>query len=104
MSLVNRDTFGARRVKSFTVHSLVAWLFVTCPPDATEVNHKDADKSNSAASNLEWVTSSANKLHATAFGLYPVGSKHHNYVDGTSDRGRVARRAQVKQHYKGTTQ
>ena len=99
VSLVNRDTAGTRQVKAFAVHSIIAGLFVHRPIEATEVNHKDGDKKNSAASNLEWVTSSANKLHATAHGLYPVGSKHHNYVDGSSDRGRVARRATIKQAY-----
>ena len=51
------------------VHRLVAEAFL--PPDASrvEVNHKDGDKRNGAASNLEWVTSRENRRHAWATGL-----------------------------------
>lgn len=35
-----------------------------------QCNHKDGDKSNNALSNLEWVTQSANMLHAEELGLH----------------------------------
>ena len=92
---------NGRKAVSHSVHRLVAAAFVHRPTECTEVNHKDYDKANNAAINLEWVTSSANKLHATAFGLYPVGAAHYKYVDGSSDRGRIVRRSVIKQQYEG---
>lgn len=90
---------GQRKVKSHYVHRLVAEAFLGKPAGYMEVNHKNADKSDNRLENLEWVTSSANKLHATAHGLYPVGHQHHNYTDGRSDRGRVARREAIRNQY-----
>lgn len=48
----------------------MAWL----PPprrDQVEVNHKDGNKTNTHAENLEWVTVSENKHHAYRMGLMP---------------------------------
>lgn len=59
---------GGKRTE--LVHRLVAVAFLGEPPfPGAEVNHKDADRGNATASNLEWVTSSANQLHAYASGL-----------------------------------
>lgn len=92
-------TLGKRSVKSHSVHRIVAEVFLGVPKEYMEVNHRNADKTDNRLGNLEWVTSSANKLHATAHGLYPVGQQHHNYTDGRSDRGRVARRASTRKQY-----
>ena len=50
------------------VHRLVAQAFVDNPDDLPEVNHIDSDRSNAAASNLEWVDSQQNKIHAIKHG------------------------------------
>ena len=47
------------------VHRLVATAFCEIRQGATEVNHLDGNKSNNHASNLEWVTPSENKDHAS---------------------------------------
>lgn len=48
-----------------TVHRLVAEEFCDGKSDtACDVNHIDGNKTNNAASNLEWVTKSENMIHA----------------------------------------
>jgi len=66
------------------VHRLVAEEFIPNPDNLPEVNHIDENKYNNNVSNLEWVTSSANKQHSMASGTYnkiyttknSLGKKH----------------------------
>ena len=54
---------------SFRVHRLVAVAFLNKPEGKNEVNHKDGDKENNAASNLEWSNRSENVRHAFMTGI-----------------------------------
>lgn len=51
------------------VHRLVAIAFVDGYDVGREVNHKDGNKLNNEADNLEWTTRSGNLRHAVAAGL-----------------------------------
>ena len=55
--------------KHFQVHRLVAYAFIPNPENLTFVNHRDGNKENNRASNLEWVSASQNTRHAFATGL-----------------------------------
>jgi hypothetical protein len=46
-----------------SVHRLVALAFIPNPAHLSEVHHKDSNKHNNAASNLQWVTRKRNAEH-----------------------------------------
>ena len=65
------NSLGYKRVmlytpvkKRFFIHRLVALHFCEGYSENLIVNHKDGNKQNNKAENLEWVTHSQNDLHA----------------------------------------
>ena len=63
-------------ISRFTIHSLVAKMFLKKPAARDEVNHKNGKKTDNKISNLEWTTRSKNMIHAHAIGLAPTGERH----------------------------
>lgn len=59
---------GRRRIRTSTVHSLVAKAFLPeCPADCNQVNHKNGIKVDNRAENLEWSNASKNQEHANTY-------------------------------------
>lgn len=52
------------KLKTVTVHRLVAEAFIPNPNNLETVNHKDEVKTNNDASNLEWMTRADNKRYS----------------------------------------
>ena len=59
------DLYKDGKMKHARVHRLVAEAFIQNPNGLPEVNHKDENKENNSASNLEWCTPSYNKKYGT---------------------------------------
>ncbi len=59
----------------FAVHRLVARAFVPAIPGKEHVNHKDSDRTNNSAGNLEWVTCVENVHHARDAGRMCHGER-----------------------------
>ena len=50
----------------FLVHRLVAQAFIPNPNEYPQVNHKDENRLNNSADNLEWCTAEYNNAYGTA--------------------------------------
>lgn len=60
------DLFKDKSRKQFSVHRLVAMTFVNNPNGKPFVNHRDENKLNNCADNLEWVSHVENCRYGTA--------------------------------------
>lgn len=67
-----QDGVGTKR----SIHTLVWEAFHGARPIGLEVNHRDGNKANNRLDNLELLTSSGNKLHASANGLAAIGLRN----------------------------
>lgn len=86
----DKNNIGYKRVtlyspikKRFFIHRLVAYHFCDGYNKRFVVNHKDGNKQNNNADNLEWVTHSENDSHAFKLKLrqsYPCTFKHRIIV------------------------
>lgn len=86
--------------KKVYIHTLVAEAFIRKRKNGEEINHIDGNKSNGRATNLEYVSSSENKLHANRTGLAPTKELRHNAKLSTDNakeiRGLAGKLSQYK--------
>jgi hypothetical protein len=68
--MLRKRTEGVR--KSATVHRLVAEAFIPNPDNKPTVNHKNGNKADNSAQNLEWSTRQENTAHAIRTGLIDI--------------------------------
>jgi hypothetical protein len=64
---------GRKTRKVWTLHQLVATVFLPNPNGLREVNHKNFIRQDNTVDNLEWISRKDNVLHAVAHGrrCYP---------------------------------
>lgn len=67
--------------KFIPLHRLVAKVFIPNPNNLPQVNHKDGNRYNNSASNLEWCTCKENIRHCWANGLH---MEQHGELIGSS--------------------
>lgn len=77
--------------KDTSAHRLVASAWLDKPEGKTQVNHKDGDKENNRASNLEWVTIQENNHHAVNVLGVRRGEKNY-HAKLTDDQVRAIRK------------
>ena len=89
------NLFANGHSKHYAVHRLVAMAFVANddPKNKTQVDHTDGDRSNNAASNLEWVNPEENMRRCIEDKKHARGELHHlaRYSDAQVEL--------VKQHH-----
>lgn len=71
----NGFNIGGKR-KWIYRHRIIALTFVDNPENKPHINHKDGDKLNNHADNLEWCTPQENNEHGFQTGLLKRGRTH----------------------------
>lgn len=80
------------KYKQHFVHRLVATAFIPNDDETLEVNHKDEDKTNNYAFNLEWVTRKENMNYGNAKNKrYGRELKSNKYANSKRNRIRKIR-------------
>ena len=91
VGLRNKD--GERKLKK--IHRLVAEAFIPNPSNLPQIDHKDGNKNNNSASNLEWVTGEENYRRALQMGLACSKGARNGNAKLTEEQVKEIRRTYV---------
>lgn len=89
--------FGCRvngKIKTKTVHRVVAYSFLEKIEGKDQVNHKNGIKTDNRVENLEWVSGSENQLHARDLKLNKTRGETHHKAILTEDKVKEIYRSQ----------
>lgn len=78
--------YACSKRRAFTVHRIVARTFIEIVPGKEYVNHKDGNKLNNQADNLEWCTAKENEQHAVSNGLFHTYARSQEHLAEISER------------------
>lgn len=87
------------RGKTLRVHRLVAELFVPNPYGYVEVNHKDGNKTNNQATNLEWCSRGHNIAESYRLGLRNAKGVNNSRAILSEEQVRTIRNRLVQYEY-----
>lgn len=91
---------GVKKPK--TAHRIIAELFVPNPLNKPMINHKNGVKTDNRSSNLQWVSSKENVIHAHKVGLKLIPSGKDNPMYGrfgyNSNRGKSVEQIDIASH------
>lgn len=86
---VNLATQG--ETQTHNIHRLVAQAFVPNPDNLPTVNHRDEDKTNNRADNLEWCSQATNNTYGTRPRRVRMSQPHRRPVVMIGDDGKAVR-------------
>jgi hypothetical protein len=75
------------KIKREYIHRLVALHFIPNPYNKPQVNHKDENKENNCADNLEWITHAENQNYGTK--NKRVSENHADYKMGNHPQAKA---------------
>ena len=71
---------GFKKQTNFRVNRLVAEAFIENPYNKPYVHHKDGNKLNNKANNLEWVTAKENTKYAIDAGTFSINNNYNKQL------------------------
>jgi hypothetical protein len=89
--------------RTVKVHRVVAEAFIPNPMNLPQVNHKDGNKQNNTADNLEWCSASDNQKHAFRLGLKTVDGEKNPSHKLTPEQVEFVRTHYIPRHCEFST-